>query len=160
MNDTRSTLTHLQGALSGESYPADALIGLDPRDERPLLARYDIEKAARTLTETSLAERRTGGLWRWAELLPVRDRSNIVYLGEGDTPLLPQPRLGEALGVPRLSTKAEGLNPTGSFKARGMAVAVSRAVELGVTSSSRLRRGTPQGRLLPTALPPARRLRC
>ena len=134
MNDTRSTLTHLQGALSGESYPADALIGLDPRDERPLLARYDIEKAARTLTETSLAERRTGGLWRWAELLPVRDRSNIVYLGEGDTPLLPQPRLGEALGVPRLSTKAEGLNPTGSFKARGMAVAVSRAVELGVTS--------------------------
>ena len=134
MNGTRSTLTHLQGALSGESYPADALIGLDPRDERPLLARYDIEKAARTLTETSLAERRTGGLWRWAELLPVRDRSNIVYLGEGDTPLLPQPRLGEALGVPRLATKAEGLNPTGSFKARGMAVAVSRAVELGVTS--------------------------
>ena len=134
MNDTRSTLTHLQGALSGESYPADALIGLDPRDERPLLARYDIGKAARTLTETSLAERRTGGLWRWAELLPVRDRSNIVYLGEGDTPLLPQPRLGEALGVPRLATKAEGLNPTGSFKARGMAVAVSRAVELGVTS--------------------------
>ena len=134
MNDTRSTLTHLQGALSGESYSADALIGLDPRDERPLLARYDIGKAARTLTETSLAERRTGGLWRWAELLPVRDRSNIVYLGEGDTPLLPQPRLGEALGVPRLATKAEGLNPTGSFKARGMAVAVSRAVELGVTS--------------------------
>jgi threonine synthase len=134
LNDTRSTLTHLQGALSGESYPADALIGLDPRDERPLLARYDIGKAARTLTETLLAERRTGGLWRWAELLPVRDRSNIVYLGEGDTPLLPQPRLGEALGVPRLATKAEGLNPTGSFKARGMAVAVSRAVELGVTS--------------------------
>jgi threonine synthase len=57
-----------------------------------------------------------------------------VYLGEGDTPLLSQSRLGEALSVPRLATKAEGLNPTGSFKARGMAVAVSRAVELGVTS--------------------------
>src|SRR3712207_9145016 len=66
--------------------------------------------------------RSTGGLWRWSELLPVRDRSNVVYLGEGDTPLLTQPRLGEALGVPRLATKAEGLNPTGSFKARGMAV--------------------------------------
>jgi threonine synthase len=134
LNDTGSTLTHLQGALSGESYPADELIGLDPGDERPLLARYDIERAARTLTEKSLGQRRTGGLWRWAELLPMRDGSNVVYLGEGDTPLLSQSRLGEALSVPRLATKAEGLNPTGSFKARGMAVAVSRAVELGVTS--------------------------
>ena len=134
MNDTRSTLTHLEGTLSGETYPADELIGLDPADGRPLLARYDIEKAARTLTDASLAERRTGGMWRWAELLPVRDRRHVVYLGEGDTPLLAQPRLGEALGVPRLVTKAEGLNPTGSFKARGMAAAVSRAVELGATS--------------------------
>ena len=131
---TGSTLRHLEGALSGEKYPADGLMGLDPADGRPLLARYDIEKAARTLTAESLAGRRTGGLWRWAELLPVRDRSNVVYLGEGDTPLLAQPRLGEALGVSRLSTKAEGLNPTGSFKARGMAVAVSRAMELGVSS--------------------------
>lgn len=73
-------------------------------------------------------------MWRWAELLPVRDRRHVVYLGEGDTPLLAQSRLGDALGVPRLATKAEGLNPTGSFKARGMAAAVSRAVELGVTS--------------------------
>lgn len=131
---TRSTLTHLEGALSGESYPADGLMGLDPADGRPLLARYDTEKAARTLTAESLAGRRTGGLWRWTELLPVGDRKSIVYLGEGDTPLLAQSRLGEALGVPRLATKAEGLNPTGSFKARGMAVAVSRAVELGVTA--------------------------
>ena len=135
MNDTGSTLTHLEGALSGQRYPADDLIGLDPTDGRPLLARYGIEKAAQTLTEGSLAgRRRTGGLWRWVELLPVRDRSHIVYLGEGDTPLLAQSRLGRALGVPHLSTKAEGLNPTGSFKARGMAVAVSRATELGVTS--------------------------
>jgi threonine synthase len=134
LNDTGSTLTHLEGALSGEKYSADELIGLDPADGRPLLARYDLELAARTLTTASLAERRTGGLWRWAELLPVRDREHIVYLGEGDTPLLAQSRLGEALGIPRLATKAEGLNPTGSFKARGMAAAVSRAVELGATS--------------------------
>ena len=134
MNDMGSTLTHLEGALSGKTYPANELLGFDPADGRPLLARYDTEKAARTLTAESLAGRRTGGLWRWAELLPVRDREHIVYLGEGDTPLLAQPRLGKALGVPRLSTKAEGLNPTGSFKARGMAVAVSRANELGVTS--------------------------
>jgi len=134
LNDTGSTLTHLEGALSGQRYPADDLIGLDPTDGRPLLARYGIEKAAQTLTKRSLADRRTGGLWRWMELLPVRDRDHIVYLGEGDTPLLAQSRLGRVLGVPHLSTKAEGLNPTGSFKARGMAVAVSRATELGVTS--------------------------
>jgi threonine synthase len=131
---TGSTLTHLEGALSGKTYPAGELTGLDPADGRPLLARYDIERAARTLTAESLASRRTGGLWRWAELLPVQDWNHVIHLGEGDTPLLPQSRLGEALGVPRLATKAEGLNPTGSFKARGMAAAVSRSLELGATS--------------------------
>lgn len=131
---TGSTLTHLEGALSGTAYPADEPINTDPADGRPLLPRYDLEKAARTLTKDSLARRRSGGMWRWRELLPVRDPSNVVFLGEGDTPLLPQARLGEALGVPNLSTKAEGLNPTGSFKARGMAAAVSRAVELGARS--------------------------
>ena len=134
MTDSGSTLTHLEGALSGENYPADGLMGLDPADGRPLLARYDLEAAASTLAAETLSQRRTGGLWRWKELLPVRDQHNIVYLGEGDTPLLPQTRLGEALGVPHLATKAEGLNPTGSFKARGMAVAVSRAIELGATA--------------------------
>jgi threonine synthase len=147
LSDTGSTLTHLEGALSGKRYPADDLLGLDPADGRPLLARYDIERAARTLTAESLAERRTSGLWRWSELLPVRNRDHIVYLGEGDTPLLAQPRLGEALGVPLLSTKAEGLNPTGSFKARGMAVAVSRAVEFGVTSFTAPSAGNAAGAL-------------
>jgi len=130
LSATGSTLTHLEGSLSGTTYPADELANLDPADGRPLLARYDLEEAARTLT----AGRRTGGMWRWAELLPVRDREHVVSLGEGDTPLLPQPRLGKALGVPRLSTKAEGINPTGSFKARGMSAAVSRGLELGATS--------------------------
>jgi threonine synthase len=131
---TGSTLTHLEGALSGVTYPADELARLDPADGRPLLARYDLGEAARTLTAGTLAGRRAGGAWRWAELLPVRDWDYVVTLGEGDTPLLPQPRLGRALGIPGLSTKAEGLNPTGSFKARGMSVAVSRGMELGATS--------------------------
>jgi threonine synthase len=131
---TGSTLTHLEGALSKETYPADDLMGLDPADGRPLLARYDLDRAARTLTARSLKGRTEGGMWRWAELLPVRERHRVTYLGEGGTPLLPQHRLGRALGVPRLATKAEGLNPTGSFKARGMAAAVSRALELGATS--------------------------
>lgn len=129
-----SALTHLEGSLSGEEYPADALMRLDPKDDRPLLARYDLYRAAETLTKESLARRKSGGMWRWAELLPVRDERNVVHLGEGDTPLLPQRRLGEAVGVPNLFTKAEGLNPTGSFKARGMSAAVSRAMELGAKS--------------------------
>jgi threonine synthase len=131
---TGSTLTHLEGGLSKATYSADELMTVDPADNRPLLARYDLEKAARTLTAESLSSRRTDGMWRWSELLPVRERNHIVYLGEGDTPLLPQPRLGRQFGVPHLTTKAEGLNPTGSFKARGMAAAVSRAMELGATS--------------------------
>jgi threonine synthase len=131
---TGSTLTHLEGALSGKTYPADELAGPDPADGRPLLARYDIQRAAHTLTVESLADRPASGMWRWAELLPVRDWNHVIHLGEGDTPLLPQSRLGKALSVSRLATKAEGLNPTGSFKARGMAAAVSRGLELGATS--------------------------
>ncbi len=144
---TGPTLIHLEGSLSRETYPADELMRLDPADGRPLLARYDLDRAARTLTKESLARRRAGGMWRWAELLPVREKEHVVYLGEGDTPLLAQSRLGEALGVPLLATKAEGLNPTGSFKARGMAVAVSRASELGVTSFTAPSAGNAAGAL-------------
>jgi threonine synthase len=140
-------LSHLEGSLSGKTYRADGLMGLDPADGRPLLARYDLERAAGTLTKESLAGRRSGGMWRWAELLPVREIDHVVHLGEGDTPLLPQPRLGEALGVPLLATKAEGLNPTGSFKARGMAAAVSRASELGVASFTAPSAGNAAGAL-------------
>ena len=129
-----STLTHLEGSESGRTYSAGDLLNLDPADDRPLLARYDLERAAATLTREAMAERRTGGLWRWAELLPVADPARRLHLGEGGTPLLPAPRLGAELGVERLLVKAEGLNPTGSFKARGMAAAVSRAAELGATA--------------------------
>jgi threonine synthase len=134
ISDGASTLTHLEGALSGATYPADRLARLDPVDGRPLLARYDLERAGATLTPEHLAERRRGGMWRWAELLPVRNAVNVVHLGEGATPLLPMPALGRALGLDRLLVKAEGLNPTGAFKARGMAAAVSRARELGARS--------------------------
>ena len=98
----------------------------------PLLARYDIERAGRTLTRESLT-RRPATLWRYHEMLPVRDPSSITSLGEGMTPLLPLPRYGARIGVPRLLMKDEGLTPTGTFKARGAAVGVSRAAELGVT---------------------------
>jgi threonine synthase len=128
---TGSALTHLQGALSGRIYEADRLIGLDVNDGKPLLARYDLPKAARTLTATSVAHRVAGGLWRWHELLPLRQWESVVHMGEGATALEPTRRLGRLFGLSNLLLKRESMNPTGSFKARGMAVAVSRAVELG-----------------------------
>jgi threonine synthase len=127
---TGSCLVELEGSLSGARFPADRPASTDPADGRPLLARYDLTRAGQTLTRESVAGRR-GGLWRWRELLPVRDWSSVATLGEGGCPLLRAPRLGAALGLDDLWLKAESLNPTGSFKARGMAVAVSRAVELG-----------------------------
>jgi len=130
---TGSALSALEGSESGRTYPADERHGLDPADGRPLLARYDLHAAGRTLLPDALAARR-GGMWRWAELLPVRDRRFVTTLGEGATPLLRLPRLAVDLGVPGLLVKAEGQNPTGSFKARGMAAAVSRAAELGATA--------------------------
>jgi threonine synthase len=128
---TGSTLTHLEGGLSHISYPADELMTVDPLDGRPLLARYDLERAAKPLRE---GQQNVRGVWRWHGILPVREWSNVVTLGEGSTPLLEAPRLGHAYGISRLLVKAESLNPTGSFKARGMTVAVSRAMELGATS--------------------------
>jgi threonine synthase len=127
---TGSTLSHLEGSLSGSRVDPDSLVGLDA-DGRPFLPRYDLTAAGRTLTKETISERRTGGLWRWHEILPVRDWQYVATLGEGRVPLVEAPRLGLAFGLSHLYLKNESLNPTGSFKARGMSVAVSRAVELG-----------------------------
>ena len=127
---TGSTLVFLEGALSGRRYRADQLQATDPVDGRTLLARYNLEAAAAALTRESVTSRR-GRLWRWSELLPVRDSAFVTTLGEGGTPLLRPGLLAKTLALPNLHIKAESLNPTGSFKARGMAVAVSRAAELG-----------------------------
>ncbi len=127
---TGSTFTHLEGGLSHVIHPADRLMTVDPDDGRPLLARYDLERAGRRLGRGHLGDGgRPRGVWRWHELLPVRDWRHVVTLGEGATPLLAANRLGSAFGMNHLLVKAESLNPTGSFKARGMSVAVSRAME-------------------------------
>jgi threonine synthase len=125
-----STLTHLECTYTGETYPADELKTVSAAG-KVLYARYDLAKARQTLTRESLARRRWD-MWRYQEVMPVRDPGNIVSLGEGMTPLLPAPRAGAAIGCSALLLKDEGKNPTGSFKARGMAAAVSRAKELGV----------------------------
>jgi threonine synthase len=98
---------------------------------KPLLVRYDLARIAKFLTRQSLYARRAD-LWRYRELLPVRREDNIVTLGEGWTPLVHAKSLGESLGMTDVRIKDESLNPTQSFKARGMAVAVSMAKELGV----------------------------
>lgn len=125
-----STLTHLQCSACSRQHDADRLQTLCPDCGKVLLARYDLPRAARTLSRQAVAGR-PRGMWRWRELLPVRDPRHVVSLGEGDTPLLPVPRLGARAGMKRLLLKDEGTNPTGSFKARGISVAVSRASELG-----------------------------
>ncbi len=124
-------VTHLECALCGVRYEARRLHNLCTECGRPLLVRYDLEAAARTLTRESLKGRRAD-LWRYAEVLPVEREENIVSLGEGWTPLLRAERLGGRLGLRDLYIKDESQNPTQSFKARGMTAAVSMAKELGV----------------------------
>ncbi|MGH9460009.1 MAG: threonine synthase [Vicinamibacteria bacterium] len=98
----------------------------------PLLARYDLEKGAAIFGDPSLLRERRWDLWRYEEMLPVADPQYRVSLGEGGTPLVATPRLGRRLGATRLYVKDESLNPTGSFKARGLCLAVSMAKQLGV----------------------------
>ena len=127
-----STLTHLECSICGERHDADRVQTVCTACGRALFARYDLDEARRTFTREALGTREWS-MWRYQELMPVRDPASVVTLGEGMTPLLPTPRLGEAVGLSRLWVKDEGQNPTGTFKARGMAAAVSRAVELGAT---------------------------
>jgi threonine synthase len=115
----------------GEWYRPDEVRNLSDCGA-PLLVEYDLEALKRSFTPASLTGR-APDMWRYWEVLPVNDRANVVSLGEGFTPILPLPKLGAELGLPELHMKDEGLNPTGTFKARGAAAGVSKAKELGVT---------------------------
>ena len=126
-------VTHLECAQCGLSHEARRLHNLCEKCGKPLLVRYDLERARKTLTKESLRGRRAD-LWRYRELLPVETDENLISLGEGFTPMLHAERLGERLGVRELYIKDESQNPTQSFKARGMTVAVSMAKELGARS--------------------------
>ncbi len=126
-------VTHLECANCGKKYEAGRLHNLCISCGKPLLVRYDLTKAAETLTKESLQSRESS-LWRYREVLPVESGENIVSFGEGWTLLLKADRLSKTLPVKlNLLIKDEGQNPTQSFKARGMTAAISMAKELGVT---------------------------
>jgi len=125
--DRPTFVTHLECSLTGKRYDADMLHGLSEAG-RPLLVRYDLDAVSANLPKRLLDTRPTD-LWRWRELLPVRRVENVVSLGEIETPLIPIPSSGGA----NVLVKDEGRLPTGSFKARGLVMAVAMAKELGVT---------------------------
>jgi threonine synthase len=124
-------VTHLECGACGARHEAQRLHNLCTQCGKPLLVRYDLARAAQSLTKESL-NGRSPDLWRYREVLPVESDANVITLGEGFTPLVHASRLGASLGMPQLYIKDEGQNPTQSFKARGMAAAVSMAKELGV----------------------------
>ncbi len=122
-----SFFTHLECPRDGKNFPRDEIVTLCDQCGSPLFARYDLNAAREQVTDS-----REPGLWRYHAVLPVLDATNRVYLGEGMTPLLHAKRLGELFKLPNLFLKEESRNPTDSFKARGMALAVSKAKELGI----------------------------
>jgi threonine synthase len=124
-------VTHLECANCFERYDAGLAHGLCVKCQRPLWVRYDLDALRRHVSRGSLLEREST-MWRYHELLPVRDMASIVSLGETTTPLLAAPRLAASLGVQELLIKDESRLPTGSFKARGMAMAISKANEFGI----------------------------
>jgi threonine synthase len=124
-------ITHLTCSNCFKSFPADQIQSYCHECQAPLLAQYNLQ-AARSQLDRDEIRTQQKGMWRWHELLPVYQPENRLTLGEGDTPLVHLPRLSELLGTPHLYVKEEGQNPTGTFKARGLAAAVSKAKELGI----------------------------
>jgi threonine synthase len=123
-------VTHLECSASGARYAADELHNLS-RERKPLLVRYDLDGVRKALSKEALT-RRPRDLWRYRELLPVRRARDVVSLGEPLTPIVALPRLAKTLGAGEILVKDESRLPTGSFKARGLAMAVSMAKALGV----------------------------
>src|SRR5947209_14906587 len=122
-------VSHLESALDGTLFPAGQVHTV--HQGRPLWVRYDLDRVRAAVRPEDLATR-PPSLWRYRELLPLPANAEPVTLGEGMTPLLPCPRLGQAFGLRRLFVKDESQLPTGSFKSRGMTVAVSMARHLGL----------------------------
>ena len=130
MEEYPTFVTHLECSYTGKHYPADQLHGLSEAG-KPLLVRYDLDALGSAIKKEDLVHR-LPEFWRYREFLPVRKSENVVRLGELMTPLLPASKIQEQLGCGEILIKDEGRLPTGSFKARGLALAVAMAKELGV----------------------------
>jgi threonine synthase len=130
-SDTISYLTDLQCSGCGKIYSTTEVHTFCPDCQSPLLVKYDLD-SAREHADREEIRTRLKGMWRWHEFLPILDPQNMVSLGEGDVALLRLPRVGKMLGLTNLFVKDESSNPTGSFKARGLSAAVSKAKELGI----------------------------
>jgi len=126
-----SFISSLKCSGCGRDYSYTELHTFCPFCQSPLLSEYDLEKVRQHIDRNEISHRNKG-MWRWAEVLPVLQPENRITLGEGDTPLLPLSQTGKKLGLENLYVKDESSNPTGSFKARGLAAAISKAKELGV----------------------------
>jgi len=126
-----SHFTHLECSKCGHKHDADKIQTVCTECGKPLFARYDLEAIKDAVSPADFVGREAS-MWRYWELLPVKDEANKVSLGEGWTPLTHVERLGKSIGLPDLWIKDEGVIPTGTFKARGLAMAVSKAKELGI----------------------------
>jgi threonine synthase len=122
-------VSHLEGGIDGARLSVDELHTL--HKDRPILVRYDLAAVGRALTKETLKQR-PETMWRYRELLPYADERNVVSLGERMSPLLACPRLGASLGLTNLFIKDESQLPTGSFKSRGLAMAITLARQFGV----------------------------
>ncbi len=125
-----SYIDHLECTICGNEFPYDGLATVSDCCGKVLFVRYDLARLRREV-DRSVFDGRPSNMWRYNELLPVTDGGSVVTLGEGGTPLLDAMTLAREVGIRRLLVKEEGLNPTGTFKARGIAAAVSKAVEIG-----------------------------
>ncbi|MGB5131228.1 MAG: threonine synthase [Steroidobacteraceae bacterium] len=132
MHEFSTFTAHLECSESGARFASDLPHGLSDAG-KPLLVRYDLEALARAISKDQLARRADGGFWRYREFLPVRNSAHVVSLGEVMTPLVAAPASARLHGAKELLIKDEGRLPTGSFKARGLALAVSMAKEFGIT---------------------------
>jgi threonine synthase len=126
-----SFLTHLECSKCGKYHKVDEIQTVCNVCGKPLFAQYDLDAAGELLTK-QMFHRREASMWRYFELLPIRERRNVVSLGEGWTPLTVAPRLAEETKVTDILIKDEAIIPTGTFKARGLSAAISKAKELGV----------------------------
>ena len=125
----KSYISHLECTVTAQTYPLDKPLGTSPASGKVLFPRYDLTKLRQDVDPKKF-QSRPSNMWKYFELMPVQDPNNVITLGEGDTPLMHAQNLARKFGLENLYIKDEGVNPTGSFKARGLSAAVSKAKEL------------------------------